>query len=221
MDRKIRTTHDGSTTIYDENFGEHFHSIFGAEQESIHVFIKNGFYVFNKKSLNILEMGFGTGLNALLTILACEASNRKVFYHTFDMYPIDNFEIIEQLSFSCLNTDLNKKLFLQIHQAPWNETCKVTKNFSLLKENISFIDAQFTLNYDLVYYDAFSPEKQPELWNFEIFRKIFDSLHPGGILTTYCAKGEVKRTLNKVGFEVKLLPGPPGKRHMICAIKKS
>ncbi len=220
MNRKIRTTHDGSTTIYDENFGEHFHSIFGAEQESIHVFIKNGFYAVNKNCLNILEMGFGTGLNALLTLLACKETGRNVFYHSFEMFPIDNFEIIQQLSFSCLNTELNKNVFLRLHQAPWNEKVQLTDNFCLLKQNHNFVDAHLSFSYDLVYFDAFSPERQPELWTFEVFKKIFNSLHTGGILTTYCAKGEVKRTLKKVGFEVHLLPGPPGKRHMISAIKK-
>lgn len=217
---QVILTKDGSHTIYLPELKESYHSMNGAISESRHVFINAGLNASRLNSLNIFEMGFGTGLNALLTLIECKKQGRKVFYRTVEMNPLDD-EIINKLNHEeILGLDQNDRLvFRLMHNAPWGKGTMIDDCFMLYKSQVSLFDYDFAARFDLIFFDAFSPEKQPEIWEFEIFEKLFRVMNPGAILTTYCAKGKVKRTLKEIGFETEILPGPPGKREMIRAIK--
>ena len=215
---QIIITGDGSHTIYVPEINEHYHSVHGAVQESNHIFIKNGFEVCKADPLNIFEVGFGTGLNTLLTALKCKSGNIEVNYTSIEKYPLDE-KIIKSLNHYKFCGENAKEIFQLIHSAPWNKNVSICKNFNLLKIESDFTEFQLKGNYDLVYFDAFGPDKQPEMWTREIFERITSVTRKKGILVTYSAKGEVKRTLIACGFEVTLLPGPPGKRQMISAVK--
>jgi tRNA U34 5-methylaminomethyl-2-thiouridine-forming methyltransferase MnmC len=218
---ELKTTADGSHTLFVPELNETYHSVHGAIQESQHVFIKNGLHYFNnKETISILEIGFGTGLNALLTLLAIENSSQKVDYISLEKFPLPN-ELVQQLNYPTqlkLDTD-QKKIFNHLYICEWNALTPITNNFNLLKIDKDLADFQYETIFDIVYFDAFAPEKQAELWISEIFLKIYDFLKPKGILVTYCAKGVVKRTIKFVGFQLETLPGPPGKREMIRAVK--
>ena len=211
-------TEDGSTTLYNENIGEYYHSTHGAIQESMHIFIKDGFYECKKDEIHILEMGFGTGLNAFLTLLEAEKTNKKIYYYTVELYPI-NTEQVESLNYAEILAPEKKDILLKLHAAKWGENSKICSNFEIVKINSDFCSLDLKdYMFDVVYYDAFSPEKQPELWSLEIFEKIFSHCNSGAILTTYCAKGYVRRNLQAAGFTVHRLPGPPGKREKLSAV---
>lgn len=211
---EIRKTDDGSPTIWSEQYGETYHSGFGAVTESMHVFIKHGLKLVNANPLSVFEMGFGTGLNALLTLQT--AGDIKVFvkYHTIELHPVP-LEIAKQLDLP----SATRQTGIRMHEAEWNKPVLITPDFELLKINTSFLNWTPGSLYHLVYFDAFSPECQPELWTQEVFYKLFQMLYPGGILTTYCAKGYVRRNMIAAGFKVERLPGPPGKREMLRAIR--
>jgi len=203
--------------LYNTQFNEHYHSIHGALQESLHVFIKNGLKTFNTPLLNIFEMGFGTGLNALLT-LQNMPPNGRFFYHTIDLFPLETKQVLN-LNYREITFD-KANMLEKIHQADWSKQVAVNKNFTLLKEKVSLLDSRLSDNfYDLIYFDAFSPEKQPELWSINVFEKLHKAMKNQSILVTYCAKGYVKRNLMAAGFQVEKLQGPPGKREMIRAKK--
>jgi tRNA U34 5-methylaminomethyl-2-thiouridine-forming methyltransferase MnmC len=221
MKTELRETLDGSHTLYLEALDEHYHSTFGAIQESSHVFIQSGFDVLDLKEIRVLEIGFGTGLNCLLTLLRGLKKSGKIFYHAIEKYPLQK-EIWEQLNFSRQFEVGSSHFFADLHQAKWNSEVEIHPEFYLTKKSEDFIllEADQLPMVDLVYFDAFSPEKQPELWDISIFEKIFKRMNFRGILVTYCAKGVVRRNLQSVGFCVERLPGPPGKREMIRAIKK-
>jgi tRNA U34 5-methylaminomethyl-2-thiouridine-forming methyltransferase MnmC len=213
----IQTTSDGSKTVYSEEFQETYHSIHGAVVESTHVFIDAGFKACNKNPVNIFEVGFGTGLNAFLTFIEVERHKISVNYQTIELLPLDK-SITDYLEYpELLSSDLS--VFRAMHDALWNETTEITSLFRLKKIKADLIDFKTVERYDLVYFDAFSPARQPELWSEEIFRKLFNQLTIGGILTTYCAKGNVRRTMEKVGFKTERLPGPPMKREILRARK--
>lgn len=223
---KLITTSDGSHSLFVEAWDESYHSIHGAIQESKHVFIEAGLnspdlILEEEKTLEVLEMGFGTGLNAFLTYLA--AKNKPIHYTSLEAYPID-LEMVQKLNYTKL-LEVNEAdtiIFEKMHQSNWNQTVSISSNFHLCKLNQQLEEANLPSNhFHLVYYDAFAPSAQPELWTEAIFSKLYRSMRSGGILTTYCAKGVVKRILKKVGFEVRPLPGPPGKREMTKAIKMS
>jgi tRNA U34 5-methylaminomethyl-2-thiouridine-forming methyltransferase MnmC len=220
MDRMIIKTGDGSDTITIPEMNVSYHSKHGAIQESMHVFIKAGFhYIINQSTIqpiNIFEMGFGTGLNAFLT--AIEASNRKtkVHYVGVEKYPLTKEEI-SLLNYS--ETLKHAELFQTIHQSSWNEDIELNEFFTLRKINENFINYSTDQLFNIVYYDAFAPIAQPELWVEEIFKKLYSMLLPGGILVTYCSKGSVRRAMQAAGFQVEKIPGPPGKREMMRAIK--
>lgn len=220
MELEIKSTADGSKTLFVPEFNEHYHSTFGAVQESMHVFINAGLNCISKSKIKIFEMGFGTGLNAMLTYMNGKEF-QKIEYHSMELYPLDielvlemGFENFLQLSIS----DTEK--FRLMHTCPWNITSEITPKFLLKKINSSFKESELENGYDLVYYDAFAPTVQPELWTDDIFRKLYQSMNSDAILVTYCAKGDVKRSLKQSGFLVERLAGPPGKLHMLRAIKK-
>lgn len=213
-------TEDGSTTLYNEIIGEHYHSTHGAIQESQFIFIKDGLNECKKDEIHILEMGFGTGLNAFLTMLEAEKTGKKIHYHTVELYPI-SVEQAKTLNFAQILAPEKNEDFLKLHTSKWGEISKISTNFEMLKIQGDFNSLDFNeLRFDVVYYDAFSPEKQPELWSLEIFEKIFSHCNSGAILTTYCAKGYVRRNLQAAGFTVHRLPGPPGKREKLSAIRQ-
>jgi len=219
MKREIVKTSDGSTTIHLPGWNENYHSTHGAIQESNHVFIDKGFSVISKSEISILEIGFGTGLNCFLTLL--EAAKRKISinYIGVEAYPVTTEEA-EQLNYvSELNIDKNQPDFNQLHDVTWEERHQITERFFLQKRKQFFKDIEAVNQFDLVYFDAFGAEHQPELWTVEIFNIMFNAMKQNGVLVTYCAKGSVRRAMQEVGFTVERLDGPPGKREMLRAIK--
>ena len=218
MDREIITTEDGSKTLYIPEMNEHYHSVHGAIQESTHIFIKAGIEYYDQKNIRILEAGFGTGLNAFLTLIEARENQRKVVFHTFEKYPLTPQEV-EQLNYTDYFSPDNAPLFQQLHHALWNEDVSITPYFTLHKHKADFEEVNFHEYFDIVFFDAFAPDVQPHLWTENILVKFYKALKPEGILTTYCVKGTVKQTLRNIGFNLKRLPGPPGKREMLRAVK--
>lgn len=217
---KIIESSDGSHTLYREDIDETYHSIHGAVQESKHIFIKNGLCEKLKEtaSLSILEVGFGTGLNAFITYLEILSRKSTIEYVGIEAFPVP-MAIIQQLNYSNIFDEKVKEVFGDLHQTPWNEKINIAENFTLEKVE-GKIEEYFTdKTFDLVYYDAFGPDAQGEMWDKEIFRKLFSMMKKDSIFVTYCAKGQVRRDLIEVGFTVERLPGPPGKREMIRARK--
>ena len=214
---------DGSSTLLSEKFGVTYHSKYGAIQESKHVFIREGLYYkcIGKKELKILEMGFGTGLNTFLTSIEAERLGLSVEYTSVENNPVDQ-ETLAQLNY-CEKVGLTNGscLFKRIHELAWNEWTKLTSRFSLFKKLHSFEEVTFDDQFHLIYFDAFAPNIQPELWQAPLLEKMYRALLPKGILVTYCAKGDFKRALKSVGFKVESPKGPPGKREMVRAIKPS
>lgn len=212
---EVVITGDGSSTIFHKKFSEHYHSTYGAINESLHVFIENGLKRYENDEIRILEIGLGTGLNAFLTAL--NKGSKKIIYHGLDAFPLDA-AIISDLNYKDFFKDENK-IFDAIHLLEWNKELQLIPGFSLKKICGDLLKFDVLGIYDLIYFDAFSPEIQPELWSMEIFKRLFRSLSPGGFLITYCAKGQVKRNLKESGFRVESLPGPKGKREMTRAWK--
>lgn len=218
----LTATQDGSTTAFSTIFEEHYHSIFGAIQESEHVFIEAGLLPLLRVSsgLRVLEIGLGTGLNALLTSLEAEKMHVPVFYCGLEKYPFP-VELVGELNYpeQVPEREIASAVLKAIHESPWKEEHRLSPFFRFKKELLDFNDFSAQEVYDLVYYDAFAPNAQPELWTADLFLAMFNALKPGGVLVTYCAKGVVKRTLKAVGFLVESLPGPPRKREMTRAVK--
>jgi len=214
----IVKTLDGSDTLYLEEIDEHYHSTFGAVQESLHVFIEAGFNHCDVKEISILEIGFGTGLNCYLTLLSGLDSLKFVKYYTLEKYPLTK-EVWSHLNFCA--EDEKFKMFSRIHESRWNCDESIHSRFVLHKIHADLLawNTESYPQFDLVYYDAFSPEKQPELWDKAVFDSIWQKMNQNGILVTYCAKGNVRRILQSLGFQVERIPGPPGKREMIRAKK--
>ena len=217
---QLRVTGDGSHTLFLPHMNESYHSMFGAITESMHVFIREGLeFLQGYESISILEAGFGTGLNTLLTLVASAKSNVHITYHTVECFPVDP-DFLQQLNYPPLLTaGFPSDYFQLLHNAPWNEAVAITPTFTLHKIREDFTIFNPGFSYDLVYYDAFAPDKQPEMWTREIFIRLYEHLTPGGVLTTYCVKGAVKRMLKASGFTIEKLPGPPGKREMLRARK--
>jgi len=215
---KIITTTDKSNTLYSEKFNEHYHSTFGAINESSHIFINEGLLYSKLKNVRIFEVGFGTGLNAFLTYIFCQKHNISVNYTCIEKHPIE-IQIADKLNYPELISPENKNIFNLFHSCKWEENIIINKSFNFKKVLKDFTKYNFSEKYDIIYFDAFAPEKQPELWSFEIFKKIYDALNNRGILTTYSSKGIVKNNLREAGFTVKRLKGPEGKRHILRAEK--
>lgn len=215
---EIKLTEDGSHTLYAVNYDECYHSTHGAVQESLHIFINEGFLRNNKKEITVFEVGFGTGLNAFLTFDEVQRSGKDVKYISVEKFPISG-EDADKLNYSIIVNPEYKNFFLKLHEIEWNRFGKLTQNFSICKFLIDFTQFVHIEMYDVVYFDAFSPEKQPEMWSVDVFKSIYQNCNSGAVLTTYCAKGMVKKNLLEAGFLVEKIPGPPGKRHILRAIK--
>ncbi len=214
---KIQMTTDGSTTLYNEHIGEHYHSTHGALQESLHVFIDYGLAKIQNREINIFEMGLGTGLNFLLTAEFANRHNVKISYTGLEKFPVKG-EIIETLNFSDYpGTD--KANIEKLHQLSWNEWHTYSQNVNLFKSTGDIQDFSFPTEIDLVYWDAFSPAVQPELWTEEIFTSLYNAMKSGGVFTTYCSRVVVQKALRASGFKVEKNPGPPGKREILNAVK--
>jgi tRNA U34 5-methylaminomethyl-2-thiouridine-forming methyltransferase MnmC len=235
MNHKLITTEDGSHSLYVEELNERYHSIHGAIQESKHVFIEAGLKRIaalisedNRKNgeISILEIGLGTGLNALLTLIENQQLKLAIDYTALEAYPVST-DLIEALNYTDLLTSSAhsnatlQQWFDAIHFSEWDQTTLISEKFKLCKIKNTLQQVQFQNQYNLVYFDAFGPSVQPEMWTEEAFSKIGIAMAENSILVTYCAKGSVKRTLKKIGFEIQSLQGPPGKREMIRAIKIS
>jgi tRNA U34 5-methylaminomethyl-2-thiouridine-forming methyltransferase MnmC len=191
----------------------------GAVQESKHVFIQHGldFVSKNKLTIHILEVGFGTGLNALLTLQRATTENLSIYYTTLEAFPVEE-EIWLKLNYA--ESAETKKEFEKLHRANWNEERNISFNFVLKKLHATLQQVEFESNhYDLIYFDAFAPNKQPEMWELPMLQKIVNTMKPGGLFVTYCAKGQFKRDLKSAGLTVETLQGPPGKREMVRGVK--
>ena len=206
----VALTADGSKTLYSGRFGEHYHSTFGAVSESKHVFIEAGYLATAVHPSSVLEAGFGAGLNAWLTLQQAGRLRRYTRYETIELYPIDECTVCK-LS--------NDDIFRNLHTAPWEQQVEITPHFVLHKRKNDLLQAAFFHKYDVVYFDAFSPAVQPEMWTTDIFVRLYAAMNLGAILTTYCAKGSVRRNMQSVGFDVERLPGPEGKREILRARK--
>ncbi|MBL7112873.1 MAG: tRNA (5-methylaminomethyl-2-thiouridine)(34)-methyltransferase MnmD [Bacteroidales bacterium] len=211
-------THDGSHTLYVKELDEYYHSIHGAVTESIHIFINSAFSFHQAVDVRIFEMGLGTGLNAFLTMIRAEEERRDVVYHAIEKYPLSQ-EVINQLNYAELFAGSKIQWFDQIHSCEWEKDNQLTEFFSIRKIKADLVSFELDNKYDIIYFDAFAPDKQPDLWSGDIFRKLFDSMQPAGILTTYSSKGSVRRAMELCGFQVVKLPGPPGKREMLRGTK--
>ena len=224
MKRKIVTTGDGSKTIHIEEWNEQYHSIHGAINEANHVFIKHGLLFFcdkfisGSREINILEIGFGTGLNTFLTLLNSEELNVSINYTGVEAYPVSNSEV-EALNYPELVSSTHASEFELMHTSDWESKIQISSNFRLEKQKKFFDEIDAISKFDIIYFDAFGSRVQPELWEEPIFKIMYDALKPGGVLTTYSAKGSARRAMQSVGFEVERLDGPPNKRHMLRATK--
>ena len=219
MKREVIQTRDGSTTIHIEGWDECYHSKFGAIQEAKHVFIKNGLSLFENVEISILEIGFGTGLNAFITFLEAKKSNLLIDYVGVEAYPISTDELAAMNYVDELDADIERGVFEKMHESKWEERIPLRNDFSLTKRKDFFENISDLNKFDLIYFDAFGYNVQPELWSTAIFEKMFKALKPKGILVTYAARGVVKRSMIEVGFRVEKLAGPPGKREMFRAVK--
>jgi len=221
MKREVRKTEDGSTTIYIPDLDENYHSYHGAIQEAKHVFIENGLKgLTDVQSLRVFEMGFGTGLNALLSLKYAKDNNTNIIYLGVEAFPVE-MELIRNLNYVDQIDTMLADDFLHMHNCTWGEQHNFLAQFSFQKihERIETFQGAIE-SVDCIFYDAFGPRAQAEMWDIEILEKMYKMLAYGGYLVTYCAKGQLKRDLKSLGFEVESLPGPPGKREMTRAWKR-
>ncbi len=212
-------TQDGSHSILSERFGVTYHSKYGAIQESQHVFLGAGLNLVLPKrdNIRIFEMGFGTGLNAYLSLLSAQKAQKQIYYEAVEAFPIE-VEEAQRLNYAQQLGEDSAQLEA-LHQAKWGEEIAIAPHFHLLKWQQSLEEATLRGGYDVVYYDAFGPRTQPELWERAPFQRLYDAMNADSVLVTYCAKGVFKRNLKDIGFKVEGLPGPPGKREMTRAFK--
>jgi len=218
MKREVIITRDGSSTIAIPEMKVMYHSIHGAIKESTHVYIQAGLHYvverFSDTPLRVFEMGFGTGLNALLTAIDGQRQQRIIQYTSVEAFPLTPVEISELDYGSTLK---NEMLFEQLHQVPWSQPVVISPFFTLQKEQNMLADFSIDEPVHVIYYDAFAPAAQPELWTQAVFEKLYHMLVPEGVLVTYCSKSDVRRAMQAAGFAVSKLPGPPGKREMLRA----
>ncbi|MBD79492.1 MAG: SAM-dependent methyltransferase [Crocinitomicaceae bacterium] len=218
MSLKLTLTKDGSHTLLLEELNETYHSTHGAIQEAYHVFIKSGLALKQSKNqISILEVGFGTGLNTYITYLESQKSGPMISYYGLEKYPLGE-SIWKNLNYTG-KLETNEEVFSKIHEAKWNAPCQLTPNFQLHKLQCDIETDTIPDQIDLIYFDAFGPNKQPKMWTEKIFKSMYNVLNINGVLVTYSSKGDVRRTMQSVGFEVEKIPGPPGKREMLRAWK--
>jgi tRNA U34 5-methylaminomethyl-2-thiouridine-forming methyltransferase MnmC len=221
MERKIIMTKDGSASISIPEMDVTYHSVHGAVQESLHVFIEAGFlYLLSqsaRKPINIFEMGFGTGLNTLLTLIEADKVKQPVNYTVIELHPLDQSEI--KLLNYCEQSrqSIYQASFEKLHSCEWEKDIVVNSSFTFHKMKADLLNFSTHQHFDLIYYDAFAPAAQPELWTKNIFEKLYNLMLPEGILVTYCSKGDVQRAMKAAGFKIEKLPGPLGKREMTRA----
>lgn len=216
MQREIVITKDGSNTLFVPELGEHYHSTFGAIQESMHIFINYGLRFIDKQQINILEIGFGTGLNALLTIIENYSLKKQIHYTAIEKYPLQK-DIYSQLNYAKILEQT--EVFNRLHNTEWEISTAINSDFTITKLQKDIMQYCPDKKFDLIYFDAFAPDIQPELWTQEVFSKMFNALNKGRVLVTYSAKGSVKRAMRASGFKTEELPGPKGKRVVTRAIK--
>ena len=219
MQREIITTADGSKTIQIKEWNEQYHSKHGAIQEAYHVFIKHGLSLFQNQSINILEIGFGTGLNTFITFLEAPKLDLNIAYRGVEAYPVSTGELSQLNYISELKAEDFREQFHQMHQSSWEDLVVISDYFTLYKEQSDFREINAENSFELIFFDAFGARVQPELWTKDVFAIMFRALKNEGILVTYAAKGSVRKAMQEVGFEVERLPGPPGKREMLRATK--
>ena len=227
MKREIIITGDGSKTIHIPEWNEQYHSKHGAIQEAQHVFLNMGLHYFISRDtyekdtpISILEIGFGTGLNALLTFFEAQKLNTSIQYVGVEAYPVTQEEVNAMGYVSLIKEASAQKVYDALHTVPWESSSEISTDFQLMKRQQRFEDIIDEEAFDIVYFDAFGARVQPELWGETIFKKMYTALRENGILVTYAAKGSVRRAMQAVGFEVERLPGPPGKREMLRATKQ-
>jgi tRNA U34 5-methylaminomethyl-2-thiouridine-forming methyltransferase MnmC len=220
MNLQIKNTKDGSATLFLPELNEQYHSMNGAVTESNHVFLQNGYNYNITCHPVVFEVGFGTGLNCLLTARQAQLQKRETFYITIEKFPLEQ-QIVNQLNYGSLVQENGNQLFKIIHDCEWNVPVEISNWFTLLKLKTDFTAGNWVLpqKTDIIYFDAFGPDKQPEMWTEEFFLRLFKNCSKGGVLVTYSAKGEVRRRMVNAGFKVERLPGPPGKKEMLRGIK--
>ena len=218
---QIINTADGSHTLFVPELNEQYHSVNGAITESAYVYIEKGYCFCDATAPVVFEAGFGTGLNCLLTALEAQKLKRKTKYIGIEMYPLGN-EIVSSLNYARMLSVEAETVFGQIHAAPWNSETPINPYFSVLKiqADLLLFEPNFSEKCHVVYFDAFGPDKQPEMWTSAVFAKITDLLADNGVFVTYSAKGEVRRNLAACGLAMERLPGPPGKFQMLRGIKQ-
>lgn len=224
MRREIKTTSDGSKTLFINDLEENYHSHHGALQEAQHVFINNGLKLLNDYEINILELGFGTGLNVLVTIdeFLKTDKNHVFHYFTIEKYPVRDHEVKDLAYDSLFEGAQFSEIYQKVHTCKWNITTEILPRFYFTKYQCDFFELE-KLNLpaiDLVYYDCFGARVQPDLWEKPLFKMVTDTMKKGGLLTTYSSKGSVRRILQELGMHVEKKAGPPGKREMINAVKE-
>lgn len=218
-ERELRETGDGSHTIFLPGWNEQYHSHHGAINEAVHVYIEAGLVHYAQlhgtRDIRVVEYGFGTGLNAWLTWQAAINNDLHVHYTAIEAYPVEP-EMVAQLNFDALMPDFEQSV-MDLHKVPWEESHRLDDHFTIEKQEIKFDAFRASKKYDVIYYDAFGPRVQPNLWTLERMQLLHEVCHPGSVLTTYCAKGQVGRDMKTAGFSVERIPGPPRKREMIRA----
>lgn len=219
MKREIIHTQDGSTTIHLPEWEESYHSKHGAIQEAYHVFIKSGLDLFPNNPISILEIGFGTGLNAFITYLEAKKKQQTIEYFGIEAYPVLEEEAVLMNYVGELQAKEEQEVFTTMHQSTWEEKHAIATNFNFTKRQQFFQDISDVNKFDLIYFDAFGFRVQPELWSLEIFQKMYSALKIGGVLVTYACRSSIKKALLESGFTVEKLPGAPGKREMLRATK--
>ena len=220
MKKEIILTRDGSSSIFLPELNETYHSRFGAIQEAKHVFIKNGLSFFNDKSVSILEIGFGTGLNAFITFLETLETHQNINYVGVEAYPVA-IEIIENLNYvSALNATAYQSIFDEMHLSDWESVNRIATHLNLTKRKQKFEEISDSNTFNLIYFDAFGFDVQPELWSEAIFQKMYEALLPNGVLVTYACRTSIKKAMINAGFKVEKLQGAPGKREMLRAFKE-
>lgn len=215
---EVVETKDGSRTLLNKELDEHYHSIHGAYQESMHVFIDMGLrYLDQIDKIKLLEIGFGTGLNAVLSLIH-QKEGANIYYTGLELYPLKEL-LVKSLGYDKLIDAEFKDDFEEMHKCEWERDCIINDDFILRKVQCSIHEIEFSDYYDLVYFDAFAPRPQPDMWGQDVFEKLYNAMNKGSVLVTYCSKGDVRRAMQAEGFEVEKLPGPTGKREMLRATK--